>query len=184
MTETDINLGMTGAKRQTWNEANPRALLEVLIAEHPGASRTRLLKLFRARLKEDDGEDYVDVIVEYWFTNNIRSMTSSLTDEERKEKAAARKRKVDALAAELKKRIEVKAQIVLLDMVMPSGKPLRDSTGAECKLAGGWLARLASRMQPDELVGENATEEDLQNLYSATVKTKKKSSDPQRNADD
>jgi hypothetical protein len=165
---TDTYHGTIGAKRQSWREANPRALLEALVAEHPDLSHSRLLKLFRERLQEPDGEDYIDVIVEYWFTNNIRSIRPAMSDEQRAERKNARKRTVAALATKVKAKIEARAKIVLLDMLMPNGKPLRDCSKADCKLSGGWLTRLADRMRPNELVGDRTSEEELQKLYSAT----------------
>ena len=56
------------------------------------------------------------------------------------------------------------AGIVLLNLVLPSGKMLKDSTGAECAGAGGWYTKIASRVAPDEVVGNVLSEEQLRKI--------------------
>lgn len=62
---------------------------------------------------------------------------------------------------------EMKAKIrsvVLLDLVLPTGKALRDSTGAECEKAGGFYAEIAKHLKPTQVVDRHLSENDLQNI--------------------
>lgn len=63
--------------------------------------------------------------------------------------------------AEMKAKIR---DVVLLDLIMPSGKALRDATGAECRRAGGFYADVARALKPTQVVDRHLTEEDLQNI--------------------
>ena len=62
---------------------------------------------------------------------------------------------------------EMKAKvrgIVLLDLMLPNGKALRDATGAECAKAGGFFSEVAKAIKPTQVVDRNLTESDLQNI--------------------
>ncbi|NNV20571.1 hypothetical protein EHE22_09055 [Ochrobactrum pseudogrignonense] len=62
---------------------------------------------------------------------------------------------------------EMKAKvrsIVLLDLVLPDGKALRDATGSECAKAGGFFSEVAKALKPTQVVDKNLTENDLQNI--------------------
>lgn len=54
--------------------------------------------------------------------------------------------------------------VVLLDLVLPNGKALRDATGAECAKAGGFFADVAKSVTPSQVVGKHRTEGELQNI--------------------
>lgn len=54
--------------------------------------------------------------------------------------------------------------VVLLDLVLPSGKALRNATGAECAKAGGFYADVAKSIKPTQVVDRHLTEGDLQNI--------------------
>lgn len=54
--------------------------------------------------------------------------------------------------------------VVLLDMPMPNGKLLRDSTGADCVKAGGFYAAVGKAIKPQQVVDRQLTEGDLQNI--------------------
>lgn len=54
--------------------------------------------------------------------------------------------------------------IVLLDLILPNGKALRDATGAECAKAGGFFSEVAKSIKPTQVVDRQLTEADLQNI--------------------
>lgn len=75
-----------------------------------------------------------------------------------REEAAAR----TAMAFEaLKSKVR---SVILLDLIMPNGKALRDATGAECAKAGGFYAAVAKSIKPTQVVDRHLTEGDLQNI--------------------
>lgn len=165
MTYTDT--GTRGAKVQSWRAANPRDLLKRVIDDNPGADRAALLKMFNEAL-QDDGDDYIETIIEYWFTNNYQSLVAPRFAQEAKRQETYNQA-VAGIREQLRKRIEEGAAIVLLDMTMPNGKRLADCTGSECivlrRSIGGWLGRVARRVKPDETVGATLSEQQLQALY-------------------
>lgn len=79
-------------------------------------------------------------------------------DAEAKEDAAA-------LQAEAMRALKANIRdVVLLDIVMPDGKKLRQATGAECRRAGGFYAEIAKHIKATQVVDKHLTEADLQNI--------------------
>ncbi|WP_414461781.1 hypothetical protein [Hyphomicrobium sp. DY-1] len=54
--------------------------------------------------------------------------------------------------------------VVLLDLLLPNGKALRDATGAECAKAGGFFVDVAKAIKPTQVVDRHLSEGDLQNI--------------------
>ncbi|MBS9476190.1 hypothetical protein [Ancylobacter radicis] len=54
--------------------------------------------------------------------------------------------------------------VVLLNLVLPNGKALRDATGAECAQAGGFFEAVGRAIKPQQVVDRHLTEADLQNI--------------------
>lgn len=165
-----VDLGVRGAKVQTWRAANPRELLKRVIDDNPGADRQALLHLFREQMwREDEAEDYVDTIIDYWFANNYYSIVAPVgiarTEQHRRTLQASAQ-----VAEKIRQRIVEQAQIMLSDMLMPNGKRLAECTGKECQslgiAVGGWLGRVARKVKPDQAVGEALSEEQLRELYA------------------
>lgn len=88
----------------------------------------------------------------------------------RSERAAAATRTATAYA-ELKAKVR---SIILLDMVLPNGKALRDATGAECAKAGGFYAEVSKRIRPTQVVDRHLSEGDLQNIRARFYQANKK----------
>lgn len=77
---------------------------------------------------------------------------------QQREESAARS---EAIYQEKKMKLR---NIILLDIVMPNGKLLRNATGADCKKAGGFYGEIAKHLKPTQVVDRNMTENDLQNI--------------------
>lgn len=71
------------------------------------------------------------------------------------------KLRTQAAFAELKAKVR---DVVLLDILLPNGKALRDATGADCVKAGGFFAEVAKQIKPTQVVDRHLTEGDLQNI--------------------
>ncbi len=165
MTYTDT--GLRGATGQSWRGANPRDLLRRVMNDHPGADRVALFRLFVDKLKEDEEAEYMETIIEYWFTNNYHSLlaASGTASSATSQTAAQRTAALEGTKQKLRDKIDEQAKIVLLEMMLPNGKRLADCTGQECKSIGGWLGKVARRVEPDETIGAKLTEDDLRALY-------------------
>lgn len=157
---TSLDTGTYGAKVQSWKRANPRDLLKRLIEEQPRADKETLFKAFRDQVRGDDGEDFLDSIIEYWFANNYHSLTERPSPAPSK---AAKRARVEEIKATIKARA---AKMILLDMVLPNGKPLRDCTGRECAKAGGWFTKIAGQVKSGDIVGKVMSETQVRKLYS------------------
>lgn len=175
----EIHTGSQGAKRQSWEPGNPRPLLLRLAREHPKADADALEKAHLEAIIEAirDGDfDYVRGLHSYWFGNNLQSALNADPDLKRSfspPARAAEHKMVDATKADAKAaiaaHIERSAKLVLLDLILPNGKKLRNATGADCKgLApkmGIWLANIARKVQPNQTVGKILTEKEVRHIY-------------------
>ena len=54
--------------------------------------------------------------------------------------------------------------VILLDLALPNGKLLRQSTGTECAKAGGFFAEVAKHIKPTQTVDRHLSEAELQNI--------------------
>jgi hypothetical protein len=162
--------GIRGAKVQSWKPANPRDLLKQVIGDNPGSDRRAVLALFRERLREEDTEDYINTIVDYWFANNYYSLVTPGLLPNRDTAASRIRRETRQIAETVKAKIVLGATIVLSEMVMPNGKNLADCTGQECadlaEHLGGWLVRVSRAVKPGERVGDAIDEARLRELFN------------------
>lgn len=81
--------------------------------------------------------------------------------------ALVRRTKEEAAARTASAFKEMKAKIrgvILLDLVLPNGKALRDATGADCRKAGGFFSEVAKSIKPTQVVDRHLSEGDLQNI--------------------
>jgi len=155
MTESkdhETGTGKTGAKKQTWLK-NPRELLAKIVRENPHISDDDLFEIFYDKIKSFPS--MIETCIQYWFVNNLRSLRTRTFE----------RKKIDPKLAE-----EVEEQIIinLLDVVLPNGKKLRDSTGLECKRAGSWYTRIGERIGDGNIVKDVLTNDDLRKIYQET----------------
>lgn len=161
-----LDTGIYGAKVQSWRRANPRDLLKRVIEENAGATEAEILAAFRQRVKEPDNEDHLDSVIEYWHTNNYRSLINPIARQEQRARAqAATREAVEVVKEKVRTRIQEEARLMLLDLVMPNGKQLRACTGKECGKFGGWLARVGQKVGPRK-VGDVLSEAQVRKLFS------------------
>ena len=171
-TSIQTTIGVYGAKHQSWQPANPRDLLKRIIGKNPKADKNELMGLFREAVEDDP--KIISVIVEYWFVNNYQSLMAPRSAASSKADIALRREAITAslkakAAAMIEKKAIVKAKIILLNMVMPSGKKLRDTTFAECaelsERMGQWLSDLSVMGAPNQKVGCVLTEDKVRQVY-------------------
>lgn len=136
------------------SQVNPRELL-VRIIEGAGdvTDKDALFARFREALQED--EQFQRAVDWYFFVNMYDYM---VTSRNHKPTAAARAALTQQVE-QIKRQVE---RVVLLNLVLPSGKALRDATFAECARAGGWFAKIAKMGKPRQVVGKVVTEGQLQ----------------------
>lgn len=158
---THLDTGTLGAKVQSWRKDNPRSLLKRMMEESPRASKEKILREFSDYVRSEAGVDYLDTIIEYWFSNNWHSLAEK--PESLLARIAERKTKTESLKETIKKRA---VQMVLLDLTMPNGKALRYCTGRDCAKAGGWFTRIAKKIGAAGVVGKVLSEADVKSLFA------------------
>lgn len=148
MTDTtniaDTTPGVRGQTRSTWrDESHLRGLLLKLIRQHPDATRDGLEDLFLGKAKgpsfhaKPAHEALIDEALRRAFDNDFNEIHKAY----RRRRKPVRFSDEEATAAE-----HGLATVVLLDLVMPNGKKLRDCTGDEAGEAGGWLLKVKERV--------------------------------------
>ena len=153
---THIDPGLTGAKRASWRDINPRALLAKIIADNPHLDEQQWRELLWDQVKDDTTLLYA--IVEYWLDNNVRSITDERTA---KKKARVNQTTVkQTLVGKLRDEA-----LKLLDLVMPNGKTLRQCTGQDCRRFGGWATRIAKHVPAKKMVGDVLSEAQVSKLW-------------------
>jgi hypothetical protein len=192
MTVQDVDTGTLGAKRQSFHEISLRADLLKVMKANPTATKEELSSLLWRVMKDgvDSGKDYLSPLLDYWFPGNYKSILkqqqkatqaseqkASDTSEQQPDQAtgqasepqraaqgaqAAEDREAEELVNNL---IDRAARLILMDLMLPNGKPLRDCTGDECAKAGGWFASIAGQVKPDDIVGKVLSEEQVRTLY-------------------
>jgi hypothetical protein len=161
----EIDPGTQGAKRQSWHHG-PRELLKQVIKKLGIKDRNALLEEFTNRALKPDNREIQETIVEYWFSNNLNSLLDRPADKRQQRVDRANKRaRAERISQDIVQRVKLAAGQMLLEMMLPHGKKLRDSTGGECLVIGGWLGTVGSRMKPDQTVGEVFKEKQLQQIF-------------------
>jgi hypothetical protein len=153
-TDTANTPGVRGQTRSSWRDGL-RGLFMLLYRQHADANRAELLEFYLAEAKGPDfsaspqNEAYIDDALKRAFDNDF---TAAHRSDRPQRRAAARdvSTLVDSIRAG-----------VLLDLVMPNGKLLRDSTGEECEQAGGWLVQVGARVGRTGIVGALLSDADL-----------------------
>lgn len=162
---TSLDTGIYGAKVQSWRRANPRDVLKQIIdsAADP-RDKSKVLSAFREIVLGEDGEDYLDSIIEYWFANNYNSLIDERIRPKRRESTV---KQTAAKVAEFKEKVTTRIReeaLFLLDTMLPNGKALRDSTFGECAKIGGVLSQIATMGKPGQIVGRVLSDASLRKL--------------------
>lgn len=140
--------GYCGAKITSWDEAkngpHHRAFFRKMVETHSGLSREALFIKVLEELAVGANDQPMASIVKYWFINQWNAWVYERTNPARS--AKARK----AVLEKGVRKVAVKIRnIVLLDLILPTGKVLRHANGKDCAKAGGFFAKIAAKIKPD-----------------------------------
>lgn len=137
-------------------EKNPQHLIIEVMEDDPQAGPEKLFKKWYALIKDD--EDYLVPALRHAFTNMLNNIDRGRPKRTRKKpNQKAREQEV----ALLKERIE---KVLFLNLMLPTGKLLRESTFAECANVGGWFGKIAKKGKPHEIVGDVLSEEQIRKI--------------------
>lgn len=158
MESPEFDKGHQGAKRASWKKNHFRDLALKVCEEHPKADVEELADLFLKEL--ENFPDYMESIAVYIMANVRASLDPG------KSRHPGRPGKADDAIFE-KVTNQVAAR-VLMNLRMPTGKTLGESTGAECTRAGGWLKAVGTRVGPRGIVSKKLSEKDLVEILKKT----------------
>jgi hypothetical protein len=148
---------------------NPDAVLLAVMNENPDSPQEDVLAEWWKRIRKDEELLYACAMAHG--VNAMRNIGLLRIDPQeraevvRPQRSAAERaeRKTEALK-EAAVMAETTRQVILLDMVMPNGNPLRDCTDKDCAKAGGWLSKVAAKLKPGEKVGDVLSETEVRRL--------------------
>jgi hypothetical protein len=134
-----------------------------------------LRDLLITAIKKEKG--YIDTAIEYAASRTVMNTFKPKEEEQIKSAKAAEAKaetrteaKTDAKTeaktetkTKLNEHIKTQAKIILLDLMMPNGKALRDCTGIDCRKFGGWFGRIADKVGRKK-VGDVLSEKEIRNL--------------------
>ena len=154
MSTEAYNPAQRGQTRSTWRDENHlRGILLRLMTDNPTMGKENLESLYIEKILQS--EDLVEEAIRRCFANDLAMIKLSQTRPERS-KPRPRKQVVRELAERVR-------QTVLLDLIMPNDKKLRDCTGTECGKFSSAFARLKD-VVGRRVVGKVLSEEDVRNI--------------------
>lgn len=169
MTDTSINPGVRGQTRSTWrDETHLRGVLLRLIAENQDAERDEIEAMYLAKCEMS--AKLIEEALRRAFDNDWNGLQKpkQLRPRPTAELIEEAKAKAEETKARVERAVEAIKATVLLDLVQPNGKMLRDCTGAEVRdLATqmpAWFKAIAARVKPNEIVGAVLNEDDVRKL--------------------
>lgn len=167
---TTLDTGTYGAKRISFAETTYRDLVAKLMAKDPGASIDDSFATFLEEIEKPRNRKHLMSALEYAHANAYVALHKPQPRKPTPAQAAQEKKQQVALVEQHKQIFKVKAfQIVMLDLVLPTGKALRDSTGKDCAKAGGWLAAIAKKIKPADIVGKVLSEAEVRQLMKVAA---------------
>lgn len=172
----NANVGTQGAKRQSYHRDSPRGILLKLIDKNPSMSEGDIEETMWHEVRSRTS--VMRAIFEYWFANNWRSLDreAEVTETPPKPERKPRERRELDLDLEnrvnetIKKAMHKKAQTILMEMILPTGRTLGETTCKEFKelspVLSNWLQSVAT-MLPDtnQKIKDAISEEQLKTAY-------------------
>lgn len=150
---TNADLGVYGAKRQSWIGPGPRAILLKLRKKHKTADVEQLAELM---MQEVSINDQLAIFV-YWVTRNLISIEPYTNERHRFKTSAAHINKT------VHDRVQAVAKKLTLSFVMPNDKPLGECTGTYCSEIGGVFALIGERVGTKK-VSDVMSNKDISNI--------------------
>lgn len=163
----ELNASYGGPSIHKTERLNPTEVLISLIDENPSASRDVLKREFYERVHND--EDYLRPIIEYFFINAMNGIDGA--KRRKRVPNSERAARIEAIKIEATKLAEKIKSVVILDLVLPHGKTVRESTFGECGKLGGLFFRKLSKLgRPKQVVGKHVTDQQADDLYKQIQK--------------
>jgi hypothetical protein len=154
----EVNIAIRSTARHGAGDRDDiKIVVEQLHAEHPRVGENVLIRLLEKRLRQDD--DALRAAAEFIVETTLAAQHKLAERLNRRSAPPERKALERAATAAI---VDATARkVLLLNLVMPNGKPMRDCTGTEMASFSHAYRRIAARVRPEELVGNVLTEADV-----------------------
>ncbi len=143
------------------------SLLSV-IRDNPNKTKSEHLDMFLTLVRRKGNETLVTACIDFFSSLNYNTVYSSAFPPSTAELRSRSDQRTEKLA-EKKQELATRLTGKLMDLVLSTGKTLRDSTGAECEAEGGFLARVGKAVGPKGIVGKKMNEADLVELRNRQI---------------
>lgn len=145
-------VGLSGASKVS--DRSPRELVLKVIEENPGIEKKQAFEMFLIAVGTDRG--YWRAMAFYFFVHmwEYAFGPATRTSPDPVQRAEAKAQQAERVE-------QFKAQIILLDLPMANGKPMRDCTGAEMAKFGNRYQRIAEKVGKAKLVGAVLNEDQV-----------------------
>lgn len=145
---------------------NPRDLLVQIGNDNKGLSKEQVFEKFRSELIKSKE---MMRAVQWYFFINMYEYSFGTKNQEGRPRAAENRRASDLQRVEAKilqdTIIEdVKRQLVLLDLMMPNEKLMRDCTGSEMAKFGNRYQQIAAKVGKTKIVGDVLSEDHVREM--------------------
>ncbi len=136
----------------------PRGIVAELVKNSPGTSREVLFEEFRKSVAIE--ATFRRAVEWFYFVNMYDEIRAA--DRKGQRPSVVSRERVESLKRKI-------TEVVFMDLTLPSGKKLKDSTFAECGKAGGWFTRVSLLGNPADIVGAKITEHELKAVAYSTA---------------
>lgn len=155
----NLDLGITAANRQNWQENDARVIFLSILETAPDLDDEKeIQRRFREAAMTPRT---IDSIKDYFSHQHYRNFKQTL--ERQRESPEARMRraaKQQKVERDFDAAIQREAQRLLLDWIMPNGKNLGDCTADEARGVSAWIDRLCENLKGDDVIREHRSEDD------------------------
>lgn len=123
-----------------------------------------IVKIYVARSRDD--LELADINAKTTCLYAWNRVTQRSTKSSPRNMKARAKARSAAVAKQASKMVEAIRAVCVMDLILPTGKCLRESTFAQCKAAGGLFMRIAAKGKPNQVVGKVLTDKQAQTLWT------------------
>jgi len=162
MSTENYNPAQRGQTRSTWRDENHlRGVLLRLMTDNLNIGKEDLESLYVERVLQS--EDLVEEAIRRCFANDLTMIVKSGLQIKKSRIHNYSKTRKQTREQAIKEVAEKIRQTVLLDLIMPNGKKLRDCTGTECGEFSSAYARLKDKVGR-RIVGKVLSEKEIRSI--------------------
>lgn len=144
------------------------SLLRELVRLRNGDVNYKTAKEDLWRRVSQDPDTYLAMFFHNWFNHNwVRDKNSKAFPASAPARPYKQRKETIAESRERRKQDANLRGIQLLNCFLPDGETrLKDATGAQVRMVGGWFRLIAKHVKPNEIVGRTLTAEQITNLWT------------------